>query len=87
VRRPWRHPLAEIVTSLPGMGILLTAELLVRTAGFTEYASPHELAAHAGLTPITHDSGGMTAPVIDRDGGRPDLPPASRGSTGPCHCT
>jgi len=54
------HPLAEIVTSLPGMGNLLTAELLVHTGGFSEYASPDKLAAHAGLAPIAHDSGGVT---------------------------
>ncbi len=53
------HPLAKIVTSLPGMGTLLTPELLVHTGGFSEYASPHKLAAHAGLAPIAHDSGGV----------------------------
>jgi transposase len=52
-----QHPLAPIVGSLPGMGPLLTAELLVHTAGMTEYDSPAKLAAHAGLAPVSRDSG------------------------------
>ncbi|MFC7547418.1 transposase [Plantactinospora sp. GCM10030261] len=52
-----QHPLAPIIESLPGMGPLLTAELLVHTAGMTEYDSPTKLAAHAGLAPVSHDSG------------------------------
>ncbi|MFV2103174.1 IS110 family transposase [Micromonospora sp. LOL_024] len=52
-----QHPLAPIVSSLPGMGTLLTAELLVHTAGMTEYATAAKLAAHAGLAPISRDSG------------------------------
>ncbi|MFI5835397.1 transposase [Micromonospora sp. NPDC051300] len=39
------------------MGPLLTAELLVHTAGMTEYDSPAKLAAHAGLAPVSRDSG------------------------------
>ncbi|MEE3919484.1 transposase [Micromonospora sp. BRA006-A] len=52
-----QHPLAPIIGSLPGMGPLLTAELLVHTAGMTEYDSPTKLAAHAGLAPVSCDSG------------------------------
>ncbi|MFV2112968.1 transposase [Micromonospora sp. LOL_025] len=52
-----QHPLAPIIGSLPGMGPLLTAELLVHTAGMTEYDSPAKLAAHAGLAPVSRDSG------------------------------
>ncbi|WP_410814917.1 IS110 family transposase [Micromonospora sp. 067-2] len=52
-----QHPLAPIVSSLPGMGTLLTAELLVHTAGMTEYRSAATLAAHAGLAPASRDSG------------------------------
>jgi transposase len=51
------HPLTEYIISLPGMGPVLTAELLVHTNGMTEYDSPAKLAAHAGLAPITRDSG------------------------------
>ncbi|MGW0215604.1 IS110 family transposase [Micromonospora chokoriensis] len=55
-----QHPLAPIVRSLPGMGTLLTAELLVHTAGMTEYPTAAKLAAHAGLAPISRDSGNIS---------------------------
>jgi transposase IS116/IS110/IS902 family protein len=55
-----QHPLAQIVTSLPGMGTLLTAELLVHTGNLAEYTSPDVLAAHAGLAPVAHDSGAVS---------------------------
>jgi transposase len=51
------HPLAEYIISLPGMGPVLTAELLVHTNSMTEYDSLAKLAAHAGLAPVTRDSG------------------------------
>jgi transposase len=52
-----QHPLAHIVESLPGMGKILTAELLVHTENMTEYGSAAKLAAHAGLAPVSRDSG------------------------------
>jgi transposase len=52
-----QHPLAAIVESLPGMGKVLTAELLVHTENMTEYGSAAKLAAHAGLAPVARDSG------------------------------
>ncbi|WP_412743815.1 IS110 family transposase [Krasilnikovia sp. MM14-A1004] len=54
------HPLAGYIRSLPGMGPVLTAELLVHTNGMTEYDSPAKLAAHAGLAPVTRDSGAVS---------------------------
>ncbi|GAB1644173.1 IS110 family transposase [Krasilnikovia sp. MM14-A1259] len=53
------HPLTAYIISLPGMGPVLTAELLVHTNGMTEYDSPAQLAAHAGLAPVTRDSGAV----------------------------
>lgn len=52
-----QNPLAPIVRSLPGMGQVLTAELLVHTNNMTEYTSAAKLAAHAGLAPVSQDSG------------------------------
>jgi transposase len=52
-----RHPLADIILSLPGFGPLLTAELLVHSNGMRGYTSPAKLAAHAGLIPITRQTG------------------------------
>ena len=39
------------------MGQTLTAELLVHTNNMTEYPSAAKLAAHAGLAPVSRDSG------------------------------
>jgi hypothetical protein len=54
-----QNPLAPIVQSLPRMGQVLTAELLVHTNNMTEYASAATLAAHAGLAPVSRDSGAV----------------------------
>ncbi|MFG1848288.1 IS110 family RNA-guided transposase [Micromonospora carbonacea] len=51
------HELGEIVTSLPGIGTTLAAEFLAHAGTLTTYASPAALAAHAGLAPISRDSG------------------------------
>ncbi|WP_243707290.1 transposase [Micromonospora sp. KC606] len=51
------HELGEIVTNLPGIGITLAAEFLAHAGTLTTYSSPAALAAHAGLAPISRDSG------------------------------
>lgn len=55
-----RHPLRPIITSLPGMGVLLAAELLLYTNNLSDYGSADQLAAHAGLAPAAHDSGAVS---------------------------
>lgn len=51
------HPQAAILTSLPGMGVLLAAEFAVAVKDLANFASPDHLAAYAGLAPVPHDSG------------------------------
>jgi transposase len=51
------HPLTPILTSMPGLGTQLSAELLAHTNGLTIHTSPDRLASHAGLTPASRDSG------------------------------
>ncbi|GEL17260.1 IS110 family transposase [Pseudonocardia asaccharolytica] len=51
------HPDAELITSLPGMGPTLTAELLATTGGLARFDTGDELAAAAGLAPVLHQSG------------------------------
>ncbi|MFI7608670.1 transposase [Micromonospora sp. NPDC049366] len=51
------HALGEIVTSLPGIGTTLAAEFLAHAGTLTTYPSAAALAAHAGLAPISRDSG------------------------------
>lgn len=52
-----RHPQAEIVTSLPGMGTVLTAEFFATVGDLTGFDNADKLAAYAGLSPVTRDSG------------------------------
>jgi len=55
-----RHPQAKIMTSLPGMGPLLTAELLVAIGDLSSFPDADHLAAYAGLAPVPRDSGRRT---------------------------
>lgn len=52
-----RHPDAALVRSLPGMGVVLTAEFLAITGGIERFASGDQLAAAAGLAPVLRQSG------------------------------
>jgi transposase len=54
------HPQAEIICSLPGMGPLLAAELLVAVGDLHSFPDAGHLAAYAGLAPVPRDSGRRT---------------------------
>ncbi|UGU31927.1 IS110 family transposase [Mycolicibacterium smegmatis] len=51
-----RHPLAEVITSMPGMGFRLGAELLAAVGDPALIGSADQLAAWAGLAPVSRDS-------------------------------
>ncbi|WP_086866586.1 IS110 family transposase [Streptomyces viridochromogenes] len=52
------HELADIVLSVPGIGIVLGAEFLAAVGGgLDEFDSPNALAAFAGVAPRPRDSG------------------------------
>lgn len=55
-----RHPLAQVITSLPGMGFRLGAEFLAAVGDPALIGSPDQLAAWAGLAPVSRDSGKRT---------------------------
>lgn len=55
-----RHPLAEVITSLPGMGFRLGAEFLAAVGDPALIGSADQLAAWAGLAPRPKDSGKRT---------------------------
>jgi transposase len=55
-----RHPLAEVITSLPGMGFRLGAEFLATVGDPALIGSADQLAAWAGLAPVAKDSGKRT---------------------------
>jgi transposase len=54
------HPQAPIICSLPGMGPLLAAELLVAVGDLGSFPDAGHLAAYAGLAPVPRDSGRRT---------------------------
>jgi transposase len=53
-----RHPSAEVITSMSGIGVLLGAEFLAATGGNLDaFGSADRLASHAGVAPVPRDSG------------------------------
>lgn len=55
-----RHPFAEVITSMPGMGFRLGAEFLAAVGDPALIGSADQLAAWAGLAPVPRDSGKRT---------------------------
>lgn len=51
------HPQAEIIESMPGIGPILGAELIVAAGDLRTYANAGRLASAAGLVPVPRDSG------------------------------
>jgi transposase len=54
------HPQATVICSLPGMGPLLAAELLVAVGDLGSFPDADHLAAYGGLAPVPRDSGRRT---------------------------
>lgn len=54
-----RHPDAALIRSLPGMGAVLTAELIAEAGDLKRFRSADALAASAGLAPVLRQSGKM----------------------------
>ncbi len=52
-----RHPDAALIRSLPGMGAVLTAELIAEAGSLRRFRSADALAAAAGLAPVLRQSG------------------------------
>lgn len=52
------HPLAEVLTSMPGVGVKIAARLLAEIGGdVSAFPTAAHLAAYAGLAPVTRRSG------------------------------
>jgi transposase len=51
------HPLAEVLTSMPGIGVRTGTRILLEVGDATAFASSGHLASYAGIAPITHRSG------------------------------
>ena len=52
-----RHPDAALIRSLPGMGAVLTAELIAEAGTLRRFRSADALAAAAGIAPVLRQSG------------------------------
>jgi transposase len=51
------HPEGALIRSLPGMGVVLTAELLAEAGDLSRFRSSAALASAAGLAPVLRQSG------------------------------
>jgi transposase len=51
------HPLARVLTSMPGIGVRTAARILLEIGDTSSFKSSAHLAAYAGIAPVTHRSG------------------------------
>lgn len=51
------HPLAQVLTSMPGIGVRTGARILLEVGDGSAFPTPGHLASYAGLAPITRRSG------------------------------
>ena len=51
------HPLASVLTSMPGIGVRTGARILLEVGDASAFATSGHLAAYAGLAPVTRRSG------------------------------
>jgi transposase len=50
-------PLAQVLTTMPGVGVRTAARILLEIGDISAFATPGHLAAYAGLAPVTRRSG------------------------------
>jgi transposase len=63
-------PNGNIVGSLPGMGLILTAEFLAKVDDIARYGSPDRFAAAAGIAPVLRASGNLSYKRRPKKGSR-----------------
>lgn len=51
------HPLGEVLTSMPGVGVRTAARMLATIGDASAFSTAAQLAAYAGLAPVTRQSG------------------------------
>ena len=51
------HPLSQVLTSMPGIGVRTAARILIEIGDGSDFATAGHLAAYAGIAPVTHRSG------------------------------
>lgn len=57
------HPLAEVLASMPGIGVRTAARILVEVGDGTAFPTSGHLAAYAGPAPVTRRSGTSIRPA------------------------
>jgi transposase len=67
------HPLAEVLTSMPGIGVRTAARILLEVGDGSAFATPGHLAAYAGLAPVTRRSGSSSRGEHPAKGGNKQL--------------
>jgi transposase len=55
------HPLAAVLTSMPGVGVRTAARILLEVGDASSFPTAGHLAAYAGLAPVTRQSGSPSA--------------------------
>ena len=55
------HPLAEVLTSMPGIGVRTAARILLEVGDGSTFPTAGHLAAYAGLAPVTRRAGAVPA--------------------------
>ena len=51
------HPLSQVLTSMPGIGVRTGARILIDVGDASSFPTAGHLAAYAGLAPVTRSSG------------------------------
>jgi transposase len=51
------HPLAQVLTSMPGIGVRTAARILLEVGDASAFKTSGHLAAYAGIAPVTRNSG------------------------------
>jgi len=77
------HPSFEVITSMPGLGVILGAEFLAATGDMSLFGTPDRLAGFGGVAPVPRDSGKLSGNLR-----RPcDITAASSASSTPQRCS
>ena len=67
------HPLAEVLTSMPGIGVRTAARILLEVGDGSAFPTAGHLAAYAGLAPVTRRSGSSIRGEHPPQGGNKQL--------------
>lgn len=63
------HPLAQVLMSMPGVGVRTGARILLEVGDASSFATPGHVAAYAGLAPVTAAQAPRSAVSIPTAGG------------------